>query len=827
MRTVSICVLTALSGCAYITSAELEARRVDGFQILDVDVRPEAAFACEGTAKLVGSATLPADFVGATVVPEILVDGNTIPQDAFVLVAKDGDAVYEVEGTVALPPCREEDGVCDVELELVLTLHDHATSITQGLRVLADPDPSVASVAVLDAANREATDYAPERIDALRYPYVEAVLVEPTWSALGESAGTVSFVMCPSGIAVGAPACVSSEAEDVSTDQTLRFRAPTLPVAQLTCADRWGGEIPLFDVYVAVDDLPCDLSRAPVKVLERVRFVHVDDCDGDGDPAPLDCRDFDASVAEAECDADGDGHVSVDLGGDDCDDTQGTIYPGADEACDGVDTDCDPSTELALSEDDVDGDGYVACAGYQPLDGASPAGVVGGADCHPLDDLTYPGAAYNDSTSACMTDADGDGWGSELYLDADNDGLGSTTVAGLGCVDADYVSFDSDDCDDEDDAIGVAQLWPADADGDGFTGTGTTLACAGTGLPPGDCDDTDPAIHPNTEWFEDADHDGYGHGPVVATGCGGPPPLDQAPRSGDCEDTMPGLYPGRSTVWSDANDPATALYYDGFPPPLPDVPTVVGVGLCGELEGTLHVDSGAVIISGFQTEADPGIVTRVSAPVGQRALEVADGADVVLFGVTLVGSDIGTGQMPPSQGGVALIEGIASFSLVEVTGGTADKGGGIAVADGGTLTVVGGVVRDNVAEVEGGAVYAEGAVRLCSTELVGNDALANGPGGNPVPDPGKDVLLSGVGAYLASGLVGALEVTAFFDPGARVTTRGVVPTKGPPDPAPQSFDPNDLVSFPSGTFACDESGCVDGAAATVEPCSDVGSSVFE
>ena len=35
-------------------------------------------------------------------------------------------------------------------------------------------------------------------------------------------------------------------------------------------------------------------------------------------------------------------------------------------------------------------------------------------DCDDADPVTYPGAAFNESTTACMTDFDGDGYGEDL-----------------------------------------------------------------------------------------------------------------------------------------------------------------------------------------------------------------------------------------------------------------------------------------------------------------------------------------------------------------------------------------------------------------------------
>lgn len=60
-------------------------------------------------------------------------------------------------------------------------------------------------------------------------------------------------------------------------------------------------------------------------------------------------------------DLDGDGHVSVNCGGDDCDDADRNRFPGNHEVCDsrGHDEDCDPRTSGST---DRDGDGYISSA---------------------------------------------------------------------------------------------------------------------------------------------------------------------------------------------------------------------------------------------------------------------------------------------------------------------------------------------------------------------------------------------------------------------------------------------------------------------------------
>ena len=59
---------------------------------------------------------------------------------------------------------------------------------------------------------------------------------------------------------------------------------------------------------------------------------------------------------------------------------------------------------------DVDGDGFDT-----------------DSDCNDEDQFTHPGAAYAESTTACMTDVDGDGYGSQEPT--------GTAVAGTDCND--------------------------------------------------------------------------------------------------------------------------------------------------------------------------------------------------------------------------------------------------------------------------------------------------------------------------------------------------------------------------------------------------------
>lgn len=155
--------------------------------------------------------------------------------------------------------------------------------------------------------------------------------------------------------------------------------------------------------------------------------------------------------------------------GDDCDDADPSRYPGAEEVCDALDEDEDCTLDT-VGKLDEDGDGVVSSSCCNVEAHRSQCG----ADCDDIDPLTYPGAteACDGRDNDCDGQID-EGLAQAFYVDADGDGYGIESGAPTQACRAPrgYASR-SGDCDDAErsvhpDAVDVCDAEQVDQDCDG------------------------------------------------------------------------------------------------------------------------------------------------------------------------------------------------------------------------------------------------------------------------------------------------------------------------------------------------------------------------
>ena len=337
-----------------------------------------------------------------------------------------------------------------------------------------------------------------------------------------------------------------------------------------------------------------------------------EDCDGtiDNDVTSL-------WYADEDGDGFGDSNVVYDtceppegaaaVGGD-CDDASPNTYPGADEACNERDDDCDGE----IDEDgrttwyvDDDGDGFGdESSARQACAGAAGEIAVGG-DCDDARADSHPGVSEicDELDNDCNGEVD-EGVTTTAYADLDGDGYGDTDLAQEACTlptgyawaDSDCDDLDAsvspaaletcdgldDDCDgtvDEADAVD-ASVWYADTDADGHgTASVSTRACtAPAGYVAGatDCDDARADVSPDgTEicggvdedcdgtvdeasaadartWYTDADADLYGDASIPTRACTAP--AGTVADATDCDDAASRVNPAATEVCNGIDD---------------------------------------------------------------------------------------------------------------------------------------------------------------------------------------------------------------------------------------------------------------------------------
>jgi hypothetical protein len=259
-------------------------------------------------------------------------------------------------------------------------------------------------------------------------------------------------------------------------------------------------------------------------------------------------------------DSDGDdyGDLVVSSGvtaGSDCSDLDPASFPGAPELCDGDDNACDGS--VPSDEQDLDGDGFVPCTGWNDSQGNNLS-TAGGDDCDDVSPFVFPGAAPNEAIpTACMKDSDGDDYGDLTPpagvtpgTDCDDDSpTGASTFPGAAPSDSALNCMKDVDGDEYgDDAVSLPVVPGTDcddADNRRFTGA-TEIPDDGVDQ---DCDGADTVT-----CFVDEDMDGFGGTTSLPAADGDCEDPGESALDTDCDDTNNDIFPGRAEILDDGID---------------------------------------------------------------------------------------------------------------------------------------------------------------------------------------------------------------------------------------------------------------------------------
>ena len=304
---------------------------------------------------------------------------------------------------------------------------------------------------------------------------------------------------------------------------------------------------------------------------------------------------------------------------DDCDDSDASQYPTADEVCNNEDDNCDGEidknpVEAFIYYQDADNDGFGSSITISAC--TQPVGYISNdGDCDDTNPSISPTAPEicNNQDDDCDGVIDDNAIGMvTLYADSDGDGYGDTnqsilscsvTTVGyvlnsLDCNDADALQnpLGSEVCNDQDDncngfideGASDASTWFFDSDGDGYGDfTVWEFGCeAPTGYVSiaGDCDDTDPSYSPATpetcdgmdencngfvdegvptyRWYEDVDGDGFGDPGTVIETCA--ILSGMVDNDDDCNDADASHNPDTPEVCNDADDNCNGFIDDGL-----------------------------------------------------------------------------------------------------------------------------------------------------------------------------------------------------------------------------------------------------------------------
>ncbi|MEC8380518.1 MAG: putative metal-binding motif-containing protein, partial [Myxococcota bacterium] len=299
------------------------------------------------------------------------------------------------------------------------------------------------------------------------------------------------------------------------------------------------------DGYTLADD--CDENNSAVNISAEELCDGIDNnCDGVVDEGVL-------TVYYLDYDEDGFGDDDRTLeactlpvgyvpNGNDCDDSNETVFPGNTEICDGLDNDCNGQTDegtggMVYADVDADGFGDINA----PMDGCDNTdGYVQNAlDCDDNDPTISPNATEtcDDIDNNCDGEID-EGLKNLYFIDSDGDGFGDPLLQAEACFPISGYVTDNSDCNDSEITVNPNQFEICD-------------------LMDNNCDGTiDEGV--TNVYYADLDQDGFGDPNVSTNAC--TPPFAYTDNSDDCNDSDSTLNPadadedGFSTCDNDCND---------------------------------------------------------------------------------------------------------------------------------------------------------------------------------------------------------------------------------------------------------------------------------